>query len=39
MEAFLIGVVMALGIVVVGLVLCGAAITLTAAGVTWGRWR
>ena len=36
MEAFLIGVVMALGIVVVGLVLCGVAITLTAAGVHLG---
>lgn len=35
-EAFLIGVVMALGIVVVGLVLCGVAITLTAAGVHLG---
>ncbi|WCC79585.1 ABC transporter permease [Cutibacterium equinum] len=36
MEAFLLGVVMALAIVVVGLVLCGAAMALTAAGVHLG---
>ena len=36
MEALFIGVVVALGIVIVGLVLCGVAITLTAAGVHLG---
>ncbi|MES9336696.1 ABC transporter permease, partial [Cutibacterium acnes] len=36
MEALFIGVVMALGIVIVGLVLCGVAMALTAVGVNLG---